>query len=340
MSQNILLYTRELTILVAEDDPMIRKFVGNILSRYFKNVILTKDGQEAWEKLEEDNTIDLLLTDISMPRMNGVELVTRLRQKDDTFPIIVVSAHNEIDFLVNLINIGVDGFLTKPVDTEMLEKQLQKTCKAIINAHLLTEYQQKLEESNLILSQQNDELIKKNRLFETKTALSAYQANSNRQDNEANKPTIEYYDFLIPEDLIELEEILDDLDAQALLMFTRKEQVTRENLIILNNNFSKFSNILAHYTFFSTLSRPIFELGESLSKHSEQIMQNKEIAIPLIESLIYVLEKYVINVWRHKVSNPNYYDASIISDIQTILLLIGVEEGENDAAYERLVEFF
>lgn len=137
---------RELTILIAEDDLALLKNYETIFKKYFKNIYLCKDGYEAlitWEKNRDK--IDLILTDISMPKLNGIELAKNIREKESEIPIIVISAYSEIEFFIDLINIGIDGFVLKPISMPQLNLQLYKITKLIVEKKAIMVYEKGLE---------------------------------------------------------------------------------------------------------------------------------------------------------------------------------------------------
>jgi DNA-binding response OmpR family regulator len=100
------------TILIVDDDPAIRKFVGaNLEARGYK-VLQADDGEKAMQVLEEE-TPDLILLDIMMPRMNGLEVCRKVREWSK-MPIIILSARESENDKVNCLDYGADDYLTKP----------------------------------------------------------------------------------------------------------------------------------------------------------------------------------------------------------------------------------
>ncbi|MDO8454960.1 MAG: response regulator, partial [Sulfurimonas sp.] len=124
-------------------------------------------GQEALDKYEIKQ-YDLIITDLTMPFMDGIALAEQIKFRNESQQIIVLSAHSENDKLIKLINIGVDGFLLKPVDVKLVIKQLSKTCQALYD-HKMLEYfnlileeiTQELKDSNIELENVLNELMKR-----------------------------------------------------------------------------------------------------------------------------------------------------------------------------------
>ncbi len=130
--------TKDLSVLLVEDYEPLRNDMAEILDDLFKNVVVASDGQEALKlyqsHLAEYNaSFDLLITDIQMPMMNGVELSQRIREIDPYQKIIVLSAHTDSEFLIQLINLGISQFLTKPIKQGELIDTLDNVSRKIIS---------------------------------------------------------------------------------------------------------------------------------------------------------------------------------------------------------------
>lgn len=120
-----------LKILYVEDDINISKQVHHILKRIFHNIDIEMDGESGLKKYEENNH-DLVITDILMPKMNGIVMSHKIKQirKDQT--IIVTSAYSELKYMSKLIDIGVNKFISKPVELNNFLETLAKTAIKIV----------------------------------------------------------------------------------------------------------------------------------------------------------------------------------------------------------------
>ena len=100
-------------ILIVEDDADIREGVEIYLKNQGYQVIQAKDGVDGLEKIEK-NEIDLAIVDIMMPRMDGITMMMKMREKEYDFPVIMLSAKSEeVDKIMGL-NMGADDYITKP----------------------------------------------------------------------------------------------------------------------------------------------------------------------------------------------------------------------------------
>jgi PAS domain S-box-containing protein len=152
----VIQYSQDLNLLYVEDNDDAREMTAMILEEFFDNITLAVDGQDGFEKFKQNN-IDLIITDINMPKLNGLEMCEKIRKIDKEVPMIVLSAHNEENFFTQSIEIGVNGYLLKPIDIAQLStlifQVIQKykyIAEAKINMHLLKEYQKATNHSSIV----------------------------------------------------------------------------------------------------------------------------------------------------------------------------------------------
>lgn len=114
-------------VLVADDSKIVRVTANKILAGQF-DVVLAQDGEEAWEKICRDNTIQVVFTDLGMPRLDGYGLIQRIRQAEDEGirkqPVIVITgAAEEEEVRRKVFELGATDFITKPFKaTEILAR--------------------------------------------------------------------------------------------------------------------------------------------------------------------------------------------------------------------------
>ena len=152
----IIKYSQNMTLLYVEDNKDAREMTTIILEDFFDTIIVAVDGEDGYEKFLKHD-IDLVITDINMPKLNGLALCKNIREKDTQIPIVILSAHNEDGFFMDSIKYGVNGYLLKPIDinqlTSMIEKIVQKykyANESKRNLHLLQEYQKATNHSAIV----------------------------------------------------------------------------------------------------------------------------------------------------------------------------------------------
>ncbi len=114
---------RDLRILCVEDEQGVRKHIVNTLAYYFKNVYEASNGKEGLS-IYYENKPDIILCDIQMPVMDGIEMIKLIRKEDITTPIVLLTAHNSEEYLIELINLHIQHFILKPINTQKLEEAL------------------------------------------------------------------------------------------------------------------------------------------------------------------------------------------------------------------------
>ena len=116
MNKNIL---KQIKLLYVEDDDDIRGVLSKGLKRRVKELETANDGIEGFEKYKSFKP-DIIVTDIKMPNMSGLEMSGKIRELDKSIPIIITSAHGESEILIEAIEIGINGYILKPINTDKL----------------------------------------------------------------------------------------------------------------------------------------------------------------------------------------------------------------------------
>lgn len=113
-------------ILIAEDDPAIRKAVSTILERMGHTVLLSPNGEHAYESLLVDPKIELLITDMMMPKVDGEELIMLMKgnHRLESLPVILISAMAEIKNLDHLRRAGILRIQAKPLSITELKQNI------------------------------------------------------------------------------------------------------------------------------------------------------------------------------------------------------------------------
>ena len=147
-------------LLYVEDNKEARESTLGILEEFFQEIFMAVDGKDGYEKfIEYYDKIDLIITDINMPNMNGIEMIEKIKESDlyNNTPILILSAHNEADYFINSIKVGINGYLLKPVDIDQLVSSLCQVAQTIKisrelqkQTSLLKQYQHIVDQSSII----------------------------------------------------------------------------------------------------------------------------------------------------------------------------------------------
>ncbi len=157
-SQDVTAATKDLSVLFVEDNDDLRENTAEILKKFFKVVDNSQNGEYAMEKYiayHEENSVhyDIVISDIKMPIMDGVEFTKLIYSINPSQPIIILSAFDDSEYLINLINMGIEQFIKKPIDYQELLKVLQNVSKKILSSSvsLNTKIPTKIELQNHFL---------------------------------------------------------------------------------------------------------------------------------------------------------------------------------------------
>jgi len=151
--------TKDLHLLYVEDDASLRQETYEILEDFFASVTVACDGNEGLKAYKDFHQVhgtyvDIILTDINMPHMNGIDMSEAILQCNPKQSIFIISAYNEAHYLTKLINMGVDKFLIKPLQSKQLIFALYNKAKDIYNEKLSNEYHHKLSNMTQTLEKQ------------------------------------------------------------------------------------------------------------------------------------------------------------------------------------------
>ena len=123
--QELIKFTKNMVLLYVEDNVSTRESTVEFLDNLFKNIIQAEDGKEGLE-LFHRHKIDLIISDVNMPKLSGIEMSKSIREIDQNIPILMFSAHNEQQYLTQTNELGVNGYLLKPLDVEQFLEKLWK----------------------------------------------------------------------------------------------------------------------------------------------------------------------------------------------------------------------
>lgn len=251
-------YSKDLDILYVEDDINLQEETSDILEDFFKSVTTTQDGLYGIEefnsfKQKNNRYYDLIITDLNMPRVDGMKMIKDILAINPEQIIIVVSAYNESNRLIDLIQQGIASFLMKPISSDQLMQILYKTCKGIVNQKQKDEYlfqqsrlasmgqmidsiaHQWLQPINLIKMQTNLlEVDKEFGKLDDKT-IEEYISKQSKQITHLVETLSEFRGFFRPESSLEIISYQEIVDSVLLLL----NDTIIKNTIQIEQNIDK-----------------------------------------------------------------------------------------------------
>lgn len=119
-------------VLIVDDDPIIRKLLGHYLDVSGYDILYASNGLEALDTLVR-NEVNLVLTDLNMPYMDGIELVKHMREDERLrkIPVLMVTTESDKKTMEVALKTGVNGYLIKPVTSEAVTKEARRLLKEI-----------------------------------------------------------------------------------------------------------------------------------------------------------------------------------------------------------------
>ncbi|WP_018315559.1 adenylate/guanylate cyclase domain-containing protein [Bradyrhizobium sp. WSM2793] len=144
------------TILFVDDEPDLEALVLQKFRRQIRDgqvaIIFARDGIEALASLEQNPQVDMVVSDINMPRMDGLSLLAKLQEAEDKKSTIIVSAYGDMSNIRTAMNRGAFDFLTKPIDFADLEATIEKTIRHIEMLREVRRRQMEAERAHAALS--------------------------------------------------------------------------------------------------------------------------------------------------------------------------------------------
>ncbi|MCP3406640.1 adenylate/guanylate cyclase domain-containing protein [Bradyrhizobium sp. CCGB01] len=144
------------TILFVDDEPDLEALILQKFRRQIRDglidIMFARDGLEALQSLEQNPHVDMVVSDINMPRMDGLSLLAKLQEAEDKKSTIIVSAYGDMSNIRTAMNRGAFDFLTKPIDFADLEATIQKTIRHIEMLREVRRRQMEAERAHAALS--------------------------------------------------------------------------------------------------------------------------------------------------------------------------------------------
>ena len=128
--RNIIKITKNINLLYVEDNKNTMKSSIFFFEEFFNNIITAVDGVDGLEKFKS-NDFDIVITDLSIPKLNGLKMIEEIRKINNDISIIILTAHKEFIFLIESIKLGVSAYLLKPLNLDDFLVDIAKVVKSI-----------------------------------------------------------------------------------------------------------------------------------------------------------------------------------------------------------------
>ena len=133
-----------ISILYVEDEENVRAMLSRFLQRFCSEVYIAQDGREGIE-LYKKHKPDIVMSDIKMPKMNGLEMIKEIKNLNHEQLVLLLSAHSDSEYLIEAINLNVDGYVLKPIDLDIVREKIEQLTHIIENKRAMQALQESEE---------------------------------------------------------------------------------------------------------------------------------------------------------------------------------------------------
>lgn len=216
MKQELSKNLKNLKILIVEDEKRLAQLLKDSISNSFFSVVIASNGEDGLKKFKSFKP-DIIITDIMMPFCDGLEMTLKIKELDESIPIIVLSAHSDKEKLLKAIDLGINKYFIKPFDPEELLEHINKLA--------------------LKLNKQKQSKLKEDFIFDN-NSLSLYKNNSlislTKREKELFYLLIKHKNQLVTTK--DLKENLwnDEVNDEALRTFIKRVRIKTSKDLIEN----------------------------------------------------------------------------------------------------------
>ncbi len=118
-------YLKNKNMLYIEDDIDVLNNISAVMQNYFNNVHIASNAEVGFD-IYSSKSIDLLIVDIELPGINGIEFIKKIRQMNNSIPIVVISAYTNTDYLLESVELKIDKYIVKPFTSKKISTLLEK----------------------------------------------------------------------------------------------------------------------------------------------------------------------------------------------------------------------
>ncbi len=320
--KSVLEMTHPFSVLFVEDDPIICDEIKTFLEHFFTQIVVETNGLDALNRLQ-DQAFDIIISDIKMPYMDGLEMAQEVLKKNPDQAFIFTSAHINTDYLLQLMKMGITKFLPKPFKSNDLIQILYQTSKTLHEFEEIKKHYEHLEEENIKLLNQ-EPLPVGEEPHKKRGKLIPKPVSVDDLILQPRKPLHTEDTAVIDLDISELEEIYDELDALISMQCLQPDSAFEgQSRVTLSELFTCYSTKLSSYQTFSSVTQRIQDLARTIKMYDVPEDEDQRYYVfTLLESFLTVLKKWQ-NSWNNHLENDpdiHFFDDSINNDIATIIM--------------------
>lgn len=335
--KTILKYSKNLKVLYVEDNDDVRESTLDLMQDFFKEVDTADDGKIGLQKYiksyKNDSIYDLVISDINMPNMDGIEMIKEIKKVQADQEVVVISAHNESEYLFELINIGVASFILKPLDLQQFMSSIYNISQKIYEHKFTLNYYKNIEKLNHDLN---------NSLRLSNTLISKEMLNRIKESDSSNVVKHEERDELIKFEKVyfsAIENIKEDVNRETLIILDNifNKTLQQKNIDVLHLSLSKYISKMAIFPIFKTFCSNVEAINAILN--DARLLHHKEVGniFLLIESFIHMSNKYIDAIKTYNLEALTIIESNLNDDVRNITSLFeGKYTQENLSFFDML----
>lgn len=274
----------QVSILIVEDEEIVLQSLNNIIGRRYAKVYTAKNALKALDIFQKED-IDLVLTDIRMPGMDGLTMLHKMKAQKSNLRRLVMSAYSESEYFLQAIDLGVDGYIVKPFLKDKVLEAIEKSAKSILNEKFAEQSKQQLARSEKELRELN---ITKDKFFsiighDVKTPVS----------------TIASYSSLLVDEF-------DEMEKEEILQIIKIIKKSSFHAIDLLKNLLEWAKVQTGSISFNPEVINICDIVEEEVDFASNVWGKKNITVehtPKADNFVYADRNMVRTVFRNLLSN-------------------------------------
>jgi YesN/AraC family two-component response regulator len=337
MIQELKVFAKHQKVLLVEDDKKLNEQTARLLKNFFPVVRRALDGEQALALCKKEK-YDLIITDIRMPNVDGIEFSTKIKEQNPKQAIIVMSAYEESQYFMDLINIGVDGFILKPYDLDIFLKTILRICE---NESLKKEFEKEkikkiIKAMTSGTTESSSEVKSKmERKIDTLADMAVNNISELKRDNHSTSAS-EIVDvaeddvlFLAFKHAIDgFNDLNGDFEEAVNLLFM--DDITEEKLADISDILKRYYYIFLEIETFTEVANILLDLSKTIASYdASQIDDEKRKGIEILEFIQQDIKNFIDQIFiDKKAKDINYFTDSLKMSVNDIEVKLGLKEEE------------
>lgn len=315
-------FAKDLTLLIVEDDIALNGELYELSKLFFMDVKVANNGQEGLDLYNKEK-FDIILSDVTMPIMNGVELCKKVKIINQDQAIIVLSAHNEVEYFVELIDIGIRQFIHKPFKDDEFLYRLLKVCE---NVSLAKFYK---EENEFIMDEETPSATAQTKPKKAGDVLSQKRLSSKSFLTNLQNSGSEW--SVIEDDITTLIEINDDFEVYINDIF--EGNLSYGLLLKISGLLKRMQTILSQIDFMRQMAGLFLDLATFLKDIDfDSLKDEQKNKFKMVEFIYDDISRFIQTVFVYKDTIDIFYLqdslASSIKQLKNSVQNLPLEEEE------------